>query len=72
MSFTCAGCGTTNLRYGSGTYDGQICYSWAGAMICTKCRQGGIRNPPEGLKKFFDTAGVRLDYHKDGSIIVPA
>lgn len=70
-SFTCEGCGRADLKYGSGTYQGQVCYSWAGMMICETCRRSGVRTPSENLKKFFDAAQIRLDYHKDGSIIVP-
>ena len=71
MSFTCEGCGREGLQNERGAYEGRTCYTWGGKIICTDCRQNGIRNPPESLKKFFDAAAVRLDYRKDGSIIVP-
>ena len=71
MSFSCEGCGREDLQNERGKYEVQICYSWGGRMICTRCRQAGIRQPTESLQKFFSTVGVRLDHNKDGSIIVP-
>lgn len=71
MTLTCDGCGRSDLQNERGIYQGRTCYTWAGKFICTECRSSGIRNPPDSLKQFFDIAGVRLEFNKDGSIIVP-
>jgi hypothetical protein len=72
MAFTCEGCGREGLKNENGIYEGGVCYTWAGKMICTKCRQSGVSQPaPENLRKFFEATSIRLDYNKDGTIIVP-
>ena len=71
MAFTCEGCGRENLHNERGIYEGRPCFTWAGKMICSKCRLTGISEPTQSLKRFFDAAGVRLAYDKEGSIIVP-
>lgn len=71
MSFTCEGCGGTDLQNENGRYEGRPVRSWGQIMICNLCREWGIVLPKPILEAHLAKLAVSLNYNEDGSLIVP-